>query len=247
MQRNAGPLRTNRHFNAMRLSPFVLISLLAIPGTGCHRSLLGGGDEGVIEYAMSFPDMDPNGLMADMLPDKTTLEFNRDHQSMDLSAGMGIFRTSMVVNTPAREVEYHMSVMGKSLVAVFKPRDLVNLNKVLPTLAVVHTLGRDTIAGLPCKQAYLIYDDISVPEAEVWYTEALSLETPNWYGPYNEIPGVLMRYEVVQHDVRMRLEATSVKMGAADARKFSMRPGHEQVPPEVLYQQLGEVLGTLGQ
>ena len=202
------------------------------------------GDEGIIEYAMSFPDLDPNGLMADMLPEKATLSFNRDHQAFELNAAMGIFKTSMVVNTPSQVVDYHMSVMGNSLVAEFKPRDLVNLGKARPTLAVVHTLARDTIAGLPCRQAYLLYDDISAPEVEVWYTEDLALETPNWYGPYSEVPGVLMRYELVQHNIRMRLEAASVKMGAVAADKFSTRPDYQQVTPEVLYHQLDEVLGT---
>lgn len=202
------------------------------------------GNEGIIEYAMAFPDMDPNGLMADMLPEKATLNFSPDQQALDLSAGMGIFKTSMVINNARRVVDYHMSVMGKSLVAELKPRDLTSLNKVRPTLAVIHTAGRDTIAGLPCKQAFLIYDDISIPEVEVWYTEELDLDQPNWYGPFSEIPGVLMRYEVVQHNIRMRLEATAVRLEPVDAKKFSVRSDYQQVAPHVLYEQLDEVLGV---
>ncbi|HRO39089.1 MAG TPA: hypothetical protein PLY76_05470 [Flavobacteriales bacterium] len=210
----------------------------------CSHTLLTGGQEGTIKFAMSFPDLDPNGLMTDMLPREAILSFNRDHQSMDLSAGMGIFKTSMVVNTPSKVVEYHMSVMGKSLVAEFTRRDLINLNKAQPPLAVLHTMARDTIAGMPCKQAFLLYEDISMPEVEVWYTEQLEQENPNWYGPYSEIPGVLMRYDVVQHNIRMHMEATTVNFGPVDPGMFLKRPEHQEVSPEVLYQQLDEVLGA---
>lgn len=229
----------------LRRSVLPVMLAIILAGTGCGRSFLGSmGTEGTIEYAMFFPDMDPDGLMTDMLPNKATLNFNRDHQSLDLSAGMGIFKSSMVVNTPKQVVDYHMSVMGKSLVAEFRPRDLTSLNKVRPTLAVVHTLARDTIAGLPCKQAFLIYDDISVPEVEVWYTEELDLEQPNWYSPFSEIPGVLMRYEVVQHNIRMRMEASVVRLEPVDSKKFAIKPDHQQVSPDVLYQQMDEVLGV---
>lgn len=230
------------------ITTIVLGSSILLLGGGCGHSLLGGGgSEGVIEYTMTFPNMDPDGLMSDMLPEKTVLSFNREHQSLDLSAGMGIFRTSMVVNTSAQVLNYHMSIMGKNLVAELRRRDLITLNKTPPTFAVIQTLARDTIAGLPCKQAYLIYEGIDVPEVEVWYTEGIQMDTPNWYGPFSEIPGVLMRYEMVQHNIRMRMEATAVKMGPVDQSKFAMRADHQKVSPEVLYQQLDEVLGTFSQ
>jgi hypothetical protein len=212
--------------------------------TGCGSHMLGGASEGVIEYAMSFPDLDPNGLMTGMLPEKTVLSFDREHQSLDLSAGMGVFKTSMVVNTPARLLNYHMSVMGKNLVAVLHPRDLPNLNPEDPPISVVYTNAVDTIAGYPCRQAYLIYEGIGRPEEEVWFTDAIHIDQPNWFGPYNEVPGVLMRYNVVQHRIRMHMEATSVKFCAVDTALFNTRPDHQQVSPEVLYQQLDEVLGA---
>lgn len=233
-------MRTNTTITTLAIAFGLLLS-----SSGCNHGLLkNSGSEGVIEYTMSFPEMDPNGLMADMLPEKSFLSFNRDHQSLDLSAGMGVFKTSLVVNTPGQVVDYHMSIMGKSLVAELRRRDMIHLNKTPPTIAVIQTLARDTIAGLPCKQAYLIYEGLDMPEAEVWYTEAIPMESPNWYGPFNDIPGVMMRYELVHHNIRMRFEARSVKLGPVDQVKFATRTDYQKVSPEVLYQQLDEVLGT---
>lgn len=225
--------------------PALGLALVLATCTGCGRSLLPGTDsEGVIEYAMSFPDMDPNGLMADMLPEKTILSFNRDRQSLELSAGMGVFKTCMLVNTKAQVVDYHMSIMGKSLTAELRRRDLLNFNKMPPPIAIINTIARDTIAGFVCKQAFLVYEGLDAPEAEVWYTESIQMENPNWYGPYNEIPGVLMRYELVQHKIKMRFEARTVTIGAVDPAQFAARKDHQRVSPEVLHEQLDEVLGT---
>lgn len=232
------------------MSPIKTFLLLLAAGpvlmsTGCSRPLLGGSaGEGSIEYAISFPGMDPDGLMADILPTKAVLSFDQEHQSLDLSAGMGIFKTSMVVNTPKKVVDYHMSIMGKSLVASMGRRDLQELNGTPPSLAMIQTQARDTIAGLPCRQAYLVYDAIGTPEAEVWFTEDIGIDSPNWYGPYGEVPGMLMRFELVQNNVRMRLEATKVHLGKVDPLLFADRANHQRVSPEVLRAQLDEVLGA---
>lgn len=228
------------------ITAFIAVSLLF--AGGCDRSFLPGGiTEGVIEYSMSFPDMDPNGMMAGMLPEKSELSFSEGRQSMDLSAGMGIFRTSMVINTPAKEVDYHMSVMGKKLFAKYHPKDLLAIDNVPEPVSVLYTNSTDTIAGYPCKKAYLVYEDMERPEETVWYTNSISMAEPNWYSPYKDIPGVLMRYEIMQHHIRIRLEATSVKAGKVDKAKFELRPGHEEVSPEVLDHEMEEVLGTFSQ
>ena len=253
MQRNRNHLRNRGEPNLMphsRIIPKMTTLLVGslLLGSGCGHSFLPATiTEGVIEYKMTFPDLDPNGLMSGMLPEKSELSFADGQQSMDLSAGMGIFRTSMVINTPAQEVDYHMSIMGKSLFAKYGPRDLEAIDSTPEPISVLYTNSVDTIAGYPCKKAYLVYENMDQPEAEVWYTDAITMSTPNWYTPYKEIPGVLMRYEVMQHHIRIRMEASSVKPGPVDKAKFQLRPGHEEVSPAVLDHELEEVLGTFNQ
>lgn len=222
-----------------------VVGLASVVMNGCGGSLMKNQvKEGVIEYALTFPDYDPNGLMAGMLPEKTTLYFNEEHQVADLSAGMGVFRTSMVVNTPKQTMDYHMSVMSKKLVSELRPRDLALFNKESQALTIMYTNAVDTIAGFPCKKAIAVYNGIDQPEVELWYTDAISMDRPNWYGPYTEIPGVLLRYEMVQYGMRMRLDATSVTPGPVDAAKFESKQDYDKVTPEVLHHELEEVLST---
>ncbi len=221
------------------------LSTLTFLASGCGDGMkIEHVKEGVIEFALTFPDYDPNGLMAGMLPEKTTLYFNEEQQVADLSAGMGVFRTSMIVNTPNQLLDYHMSVMSKKLVSQLGPRHLSLFNKESQALTILYTTAVDTIAVYPCKKAMAVFNGIDHPEVELWYTDAIQMDDPNWYGPYTEIPGVLLRYEMVQYGMRMKLEATSVTAGPVDPAKFELKADHDKVTPEVLHHELAEVLST---
>ncbi|MEO8068553.1 MAG: hypothetical protein ABI599_12730 [Flavobacteriales bacterium] len=200
--------------------------------------------EGVIEYALTFPDYDPEGLMAGMLPEKTTLTFSETQQAAELTAGMGVFRTSMITNNERRQMDYHLSVLSKKLVSHLVEKDMAVFNKEEPAMAILWTNETDTIAGYPCKKAIAIYDGLDQPEIELWYTDRIEMKDPNWFGPYKQIPGVLLRYTVVQYGMRMHLSAISITPGAVDPRKFEVKTDHEPVPAAVLQHELTEVLGT---
>jgi GLPGLI family protein len=214
-------------------------------GNGCGNVLLQQKlTEGVIEYALTFPEYDPMSLMADMLPERTTLSFNETQQAAELSAGMGVFRTSMVVNNESKSMDYHLSVLSKKLVSHLLEKDVALMNKEEAAMAFIWTDDIDTIAGYPCKKAIAVYDGVDEPEIELWYTDRIQVKDPNWFGPYRNVPGVLLRSTIVQYGMRMHLDAVSITPGPVDPSKFEVKQDHESVPPAVLQHELNEVLGT---
>lgn len=222
-------------------------SLVAVTSlfSSCTSNLFNSGiDEGVIEYAITFPDFDPDGIMAGMLPERTTLTFAEDKQLAELSAGMGIFRTHMVVDNDSKVLDYHMSLMSKKIMSHLLPRDLEEIHDRTPRPYLVFTPDVDTIAGFPCKRAIAVFDRIELPEVDIWYTQAISMKDPNWFGPFAEVPGVLLRYEMQQYGLRMRLDAIRVTPGEVDHSVFEQRKGFDQVEPAVLHHEMAEVLGT---
>ncbi|MCU0319426.1 MAG: hypothetical protein MUE88_05050 [Flavobacteriales bacterium] len=223
----------------------LFLPLVAMLCNSCNSSLLEQRvAEGVIEYALSFPDYDPNGLMAGMLPERSTLTFKEDKQVAELSAGMGVFRTSMVTNNSDQAMDYHLSLMSKKIVAHMAPSDLELFNPAANKPTILYTNAVDTIAGYPCRKAVAVFDAMDQVECELWYTDKIHIANPNWFGPFAEIPGVLLRYDVVQYGMRMRLTALSVTPSEVDPAKFTPKQEFEQVKPEVLHHELAEVLGT---
>ncbi len=230
---------------SMRILSTTFAAFLLILGSGCNSSLLNGRmDEGVIEYALTFPDHDPNGLMAGMLPESTTLTFAEGKQLAELSAGMGIFRTHMVVDNKGRAMDYHMSMMSKKIMAHLVSKDLDVINTGIPKPYLLFTNDVDTIAGFACKRAVAIFDRMDLPEVDIWYTEDISLDNANWFGPFSEVPGVMLSYEMVQYGLRMRLDAVKVTPGKVDPAKFNEKPEYERVDPAVLHHDMAEVLGA---
>ncbi len=221
------------------------IGIALFSGCGSNFSFLEDRvTEGVIEYALSFPDYDPNGLMAGMLPERTTLTFNGEKQVAELSSGMGLFRTTMVTNDLEQVMDYHMSLMSKKIVAHMKPSDLGLFNPDASPVTIIRTADIDTIAGYPCKRALAVFDAVDQREIELWYTDRIEMKNPNWFSPFPEIDGVLLRYEMIQYGMRMRLDALSVTPGEVDPSKFIVKPEFQSVPATVLHSELAEVLGT---
>jgi len=211
----------------------------------CNSTLLDRGlGEGVIEYELSFPDQDPDGLMAGMLPERSTLSFRKHQQSAELSAGMGIFRTTMVIDNSVESLDYHMSLMSKKLVAHLAPADLELFNPSKQQPTILYTSELDTIAGYPCRKAVAVFDAMDRAECEIWYTDRIHMANPNWFGPFAEIPGVLLRYDVIQYGLRMRLNAIAVTPAEVDGAKFTRKPDFQEVSAEVLYDELAEILET---
>lgn len=227
------------------LLKFAFAALCLSTFGGCNSGLLQSRvKEGVIEYALTFPDYDPNSLMAGMLPEKTTVSFTKDQQVAELSAGMGVFRTTLVADNKSQQGDYHLSVLSKKIVAHLQDRDMALFTRENEALTIMYTDQTDTVAGFPCKKAVAIFQDIHQPEVDLWYTDAIQMENPNWFSPFKEIPGVLLRYEIVQNGMRMQLDAVSVTPGPVEASKFTVKNDHEKVEPAVLHHELDQVLST---
>lgn len=223
------------------LAPILCLLLFA----GCQNSGLKQGlSEGIIEYSISFPDMDPDGIMAGMLPDATTLKFKNGREVNELSAGMGVFKTTVLTDNNEQKLDYHLSILGKKLVSELGVNDLDQVIAREGTMNYIFTNTIDTIAGYPCKKAIVVYNEIGLKEIEVYYTEDIAIKNVNWYNPFREIPGVMLRYEFTQYDMRMRLEANSVVAASLSDEDFQKPAGFEEVVPERISKELSEVMGT---
>lgn len=229
----------------MNIRSSAIALTLALLCNSCINSLLHPRvAEGVIEYALSFPDYDPEGIMAGMLPERTTLTFSENKQVQELNAGMGVFRTAMITDNDQESMDYHLSLMNKKIVAHLVPLHFSMFNSESGKPTILFTQDTDTIAGYPCKRAIAIFDKVDEREIELWYTDEIEMTNPNWFSPFAEVPGVLLRYDMIQYGMRMRLDALSVTPGAVDQTKFIPKKDYESVSAEVLHHELKEVLGT---
>lgn len=94
---------------------FHIIGLfIALLSLGC------GGDssdktEGIIMYKVTYPKMDKGNFMMDFMPDKMVLKFKDDKYVTVLSAGMGMFRSSFVIDQENDQFSQMVKLINKKI------------------------------------------------------------------------------------------------------------------------------------
>jgi len=191
----------------------ILIMILII--AACNKlssgSFVGNISEGIIEYKISFPEMGSESLTATLLPEVMTFAFKENSFASYFEAAGGVFKNRIIADRKEKKVEHQLKVFRKKVKVVLDETEVLQMLAGYPKMTVIETGVIDTIAGYPCKKALIVFDDVEAKHIEVYYTENIKMENPNWCTQYHDIPGVLMAYEIVEFGIRMRLEAISVK------------------------------------
>jgi GLPGLI family protein len=235
--------------NKVKLKGVVLIVICCIAITYSACTNFSAFDkrpsEGIIEYQVSFPYLyDEVGLLKSLLPDKMQLYFKREAYVSELSTVGGMFKNRFVSNQDDEILVHQLKVFKKRIAANYDTNGVNRLLGSLPNLTIIETNETDSIAGYHCKKAIGVFDDISMPEMTIYYTDDINILNPNWCTQFYSIPGVLMQYEVEQFGVRMRFRATSVIPGEVAEDLLIPEPGYEDVEHDALQTELELILDT---
>lgn len=203
---------------------FAPLFIMAIIIGACSKltpgHFVGNISEGIIEYKISFPELNGESITATLLPDKMTFYFKDNSFSTSFEAAGGVFKNKIIANKQQRKVDHHLKVLRKKIRVSMDETEVLQMLADYPKMTVIETGDTDTIAGYPCKKALLVFEDIDKKHMEVYYTKSINMENPNWCNQYHEINGVLMAYEIVEFGVKMRLEAVSVKNEKVNSKLF---------------------------
>jgi len=166
--------------------------------------------EGTIEYKVSFPELGDESITATLLPETMKYSFKENQFASFFEAAGGVFKNKIIANRTEKRVDHELKVFRKQIKVLMDETDVLQMLAHYPKMTVIKTEDTDSIAGFYCKKALVVFEEIEMPEIEVYYTQDINMNTPNWCTQYHEIDGVLMAYEIEEFGIRMRLEATSV-------------------------------------
>ncbi len=218
--------------------PLVILLIFAIGASaffaGC--GMLGGADikEGIIEYDITYPKLDPNSMVVQGLPSKAFLRFKNNDMSNDMSGMMGLISITYVSKQSAvKSVAQTLTLISKKYVADISTEQMNKMNssyidKVEPGKNVKE------IAGFKCKEAV-----VSLKSGEtinVYYTNDIGISNPNWSNPYSKIDGVLMDFQMERYGLAMHLKAKQVLDQKIDDSVFNITEDFEKIPFDKLEQ-----------
>jgi len=82
------------------------------------------------------------------------------------------------------------------------------------------------IAGYNCKKANITWKG---NKFEIFYTDEISIEDPNWNNPFPEIEGILLEYQYEMFEIKTRVTATKVSKEEVPDSEFEIPEGYEKV------------------
>ncbi|MFI5163762.1 MAG: hypothetical protein ACHQHP_00785 [Bacteroidia bacterium] len=198
-------------------------------GGDLYRKIVGGKEisEGVIEYDITYPKVDPNSMMVAGLPNKAYLRFKNDNMSNDMSGMMGLISITYVSRKSSNSVMQMLNLINKKYVSDISPAELKKLNDsyikdVQP--------GKNTmnIAGYKCNEAIVTL--MNGENLHVYYTNGIGIKNPNWSNPYSKIDGVLMDFEMERYGLAMHLKAKAVLQQKIDDTIFEAAADNKKIP-----------------
>lgn len=227
----------------------IIVSLVALAALAIIFFLIKGGgilgragiSEGIIEYDITYPKLDPNSMMVSGMPNKAYLRFKDNNISNDMSAMMGLISFTYISNLKTQTVEQRLTIFNKKYSAAISPDDLKRLNDSYVT-SVEEGSGSAEIAGYKCKEAKVKL--VNGEEVKVYYTSQIDIERPNWSNPYSKIKGVLMEFQMERYGVVMHLKATSVLAQAVEDEAFRM-PADSTEYQRIVFAELENILEEL--
>lgn len=201
--------------------------------TNCSSK--GSITEGKIDYAISFPDFDTveHTFLAILLPKQQTYTFHNNLFHSSVKKAM--VEINIISNTEKKyfysDLKFSKSKFYEGTVA---QEDLADFD-------IEFTDKRAEIAGFKAKHA--IAHSNNNGKIELWYTEEIAMQNPNWHTPYSEVPGVLLEYTVINNGITMHFKATSFYDEEVDKTLFIPSKKGEQITFQEFEAELSELFG----
>ena len=168
-------------------------------------------EEGKIVYSLSYPQFESDNIFTSMFPKEMSFKFKDNNTRNELKTSMAVFSTSLLANSKEKKVTHLVRIANKfSGLEMDSVEIMEEYGKKPDGMQITPTDSIKEIAGYKCKHAHITFENDTSKFFDVFYTNEIGLDNPNWCTPFYEIKGVLMEAQVTQFNMDMHMIATSV-------------------------------------
>jgi len=198
--------------------------------------------EGIIEYKVTYLEnkMSKN-IPTNLLPGVMVLKFKNDKSKLTIDGFMGLFSLVIITDHKKKVSTALLKVIGNKYYYTSEPgEDLFCFNEI-PGMKIELRKGVKDILGFKAKRGRVIFPESNQEPFLFYYTDGINLRNPNFYNPYNEVDGVLLKFQVNLNKLRMELNAVNVKQKEIDVNDFKVTEEYTRVGRK----DMEEILNTL--
>jgi len=193
----------------------------------CDSSIFSGKlNEGIITYSLEYLDDENETPIIDLLPTEMTITFKKKYSIQVVEGWMGIFRIAGIRHNKENSKTALLKIMAdKYIYTVSGDGEAFGFN---PMKGKQITYEKETkiIAGYTCKKATVKWNNETY---EVYYTNEIKINDPNWNNPYSEIEGVLLEYQIDMFGIRTQITAEKVEEKDIEDEVFDIPADYKKV------------------
>jgi len=223
------------------LHTLIIISTITLIGCGGKYN---EKSEGIISYKISYHKMDKSNFMFEFMPKKMELIFKNDKYITNLSAGMGLFKTSFIIDKDKNEYSQLVKLVDKKYISTLKGKKIEESLALLPSFTIESTDETKQILNYTCKKSIITINNGSDDAFSVFYTDQINIETPNWFNQFKEIGGVMLEYQYEKYDVCMRFTAEKIEFKKIDDSEFEIDKKYVALSKEDLDKEMQEIFDS---
>ncbi len=205
----------------------ILIISITLILVSCDSGIFSGKlKEGVIKYKLEYFDNPDNMAIISVLPTEMEIKFKPNHYLQSVEGWMGIFRMAGYNDIKKNEKTALLKMMNKKY--IYKVTGETGGFGFDPMEGKKLEFTKETkqIAGYKCKKVKVTYKD---KQFDVYYTDKIKIEDPNWNNPFPEINGVLMEYQISMFGINTKITATQVVKQDIPDEDFIVPAGYKNV------------------
>lgn len=198
-------------------------------------------DEGTIEYTVTYPNVSPDDFMTSFLPKDLTLVFKGNIQKLEMVAGMGVFKSSYIIDSDKKTVAQSLKLMSNKVTTFIDKNAQYHFNKGYTEAKIEFVEGTKTIAGYECKKAIASFPNSTRKPVELYYTEDIKIKDSNWYNPYKDVPGTLLSFEMELYSMLLKIEATNINLNQIEVAEFTVPTEYKVISSEAMDKEVQSV------
>jgi len=209
-------------------------NIILLTGVGYILSACNGGfitnekliSEGEILFDVSYPYYDGN--LASFMPSQMNMKFKDNSFITDISLG-SLFGTKIISIEKSKTLSQELNYLGDYHAVLLNESETPEALRTFPEFTMFETDKTDSIAGYLCHKIRVEFDDMELQGFDLYYTNEIGIENPNWCNPYFEIDGVLLQYEIQKYGIRTRFVANEVQEVKIESSDFDLNADCKQI------------------
>lgn len=218
----------------MRILQVTLVAFLVVFLHSCKLKI---GEkaisEGTMKYSITYLEDESKNPIISLMPSHLKMSFKNGSVVMEVEGWMGVFKTSFIKNGNSNEAITLLKMLNKKYCyRSFGSKGYLGFD-ANGKMNIEFDEEIKTILNYTCKHAKVTLPEKNITY-DVYYTEEIGIDKPNEFTPYENIPGVLMEFQIEINGIPMYLIASEVNEIEIPDEVFDVPDDFEDVPREEL-------------